>query len=289
MKKIDVSVIIPTYNRCHKLKKAVESVLNQTYTDFELIVVDDDSTDNTGRMIEELKDDRIIYHGNRINLGGSGSRNVGIELAKGEFIAFLDDDDQWLPHKLERQVEVLKKASSRCCGVYTGLTKYRDGKPLTKKMIPRDGMIFNDLLWENIIGSTSVILLRKKSVIDVGGFSQDLPASQELDLYLRLAKKYEFKCVHESLVMYHIHHDNQITSDYSKKVFARKFIYNKYKDYIIKDRGLHARHLYEIGFLEYMNGDRKESLRHLKMAFLLSPPGIKHLIRKILSKLILDL
>ncbi|MFO8108955.1 MAG: glycosyltransferase family 2 protein [Thermoplasmata archaeon] len=285
----EVSVIIPTYNRSKVLVKAVESVLNQTYENFELIIVDDKSKDDTADTVEQFKDPRIKYHRNEINLGGSGSRNVGIELAKGEFIAFLDDDDQWLPEKLERQVEVLKKASAGCCGVYTGLTKYRNGKPLTKKMIPRDGMIFNDLLWENIIGSTSVIMLRKKSIIDVGGFTQDLPASQELDLYLRLAKKYEFKCVPESLVVYHIHQDNQITSDYSKKVFARKYIYNKYRDHIIKDRGLHARHLYEIGFLEYMNGDREESFRHLKMAFLLSPPGIKHLIRKILSKLILDL
>ncbi len=285
----DVSVVIPTYNRSEKLRRAIKSVLDQSHRNFELIVIDDNSEDDTEEVVEGFGDDRIVYHRNKKNLGGGGARNLGIRESSAEYIAFLDDDDEWLPRKLEKQLKAIKGAPASYCGVYTGLTKYRGGKPLTQKMIAREGDIFHDLLWENIIGSTSVILLRKGCVTEVGGFTQGLPASQELDLYLRLAEKYEFGCVPESLVKYHIHKDNQITSDYSKKVHSRRYIFNLYKDRITDDPGLHARHLYEIGFLEYMKGDREGAYKHFKEAFFLSPPGIKHLIRKVLSKLILDI
>ncbi|MFO7992135.1 MAG: glycosyltransferase family 2 protein [Thermoplasmata archaeon] len=287
----EVSVVIPTYNRSKKLKRAVKSVLNQTYPHFELIIVDDNSTDDTKQVVEDsrVKDERIRYHKNKVNLGGGGTRNKGIELSRNDFIAFLDDDDQWLPTKLEKQVKVLKDTTHDYCGVYTGLIKIRKGEPISEKMIYREGNLFEDLLWENIIGSTSVILLKKECLMDVGGFTENLPASQELELYLRLSEKYKFKCIAEPLVRYHIHHKNRITSDYSKKIVSKKYIFDKYKDYITSDPGLHARYLYEIGYQRYMNGDKQAALDSFKRAFYLSPFGIKHLIRKILSKLVLGI
>ncbi|MFO7792179.1 MAG: glycosyltransferase family 2 protein [Candidatus Saliniplasma sp.] len=284
-----VSVIIPTYNRSMELKRAVRSVLNQTYEDFELIIVDDNSKDDTREVVDNFEDDRIRYHKNETNMGGSGSRNVGIRMSRNDFIAFLDDDDQWFPTKLEKQVKVLKDTPPDYCGVYTGLIKIREGEPISEKMIYKEGNLFEDLLWENIIGSTSVILLKKECLLDVGGFTKNLPASQELDLYLRLSERYKFKCVGEPLVRYHIHNKNQITGDYSKKIVSKKYIFEKYKDYITSSSSLHARHLYEIGYQQYMNGDKQAGLDSFKQAFLLSPFGIKHLIRKILSKLILGI
>ena len=105
-----VSVIITTYNRAHLVGKAIKSVLNQTFQDFELIVVDDGSTDNTEEVINSFNDTRIRYIRHKINKGGNAARNTGLRNSKGEYIAFLDSDDEWLPEKLERQLEVFKKS-----------------------------------------------------------------------------------------------------------------------------------------------------------------------------------
>ncbi len=286
---IEVSVVIPTYNRSEKLKRAVKSVLNQTYPHFELIIVDDNSTDDTKEVVNEFQDHRIRYHRNEKNLGGGGSRNKGIELSRNEFIAFLDDDDEWLPTKLEKQITVLEKADPSYCGVYTGLVKIKNGIPISKKLNREEGDLFRKLLWENLIGSTSVVLLKKSCVKEVGGFTEGLPASQELDLFLKLSEKYKFKVVPEVLVKYFIHEDAQITSDHSKKLTSKKYLYKKYKEEIISDPKLNARHLYEVGYLEYLSGKNEKAFQLLKRAFFLSPTGIKHLIRKVLSKLILGI
>ncbi len=285
----NVSVIIPSFNRANKIQRAIESVLDQTYKDFELIVVDDASTDETPEVVNRFNDERIRYHRNDSNLGGAASRNVGIKISKNDFIAFLDDDDEWLPTKLEKQVNMLKEADSSYCGVYTGLEKILDGQVISKKISRKEGELFDDLLRENIIGSTSVVLLKKGHVIEVGSFTEGLPASQELELYLRLAKKYKFKCIPEPLVRYYVHKGDQITSDYSKKLKAKRYLFKKYEEKIKSDQDLHARYLYEMSYYEYKNGNKKQYKNHFKEAFFLSPLGIKYLIRNALSKLILGL
>ena len=107
-----VSVIIPTYNRAHLIDKAIKSVLNQTYQDFEIIVVDDGSTDNTNEVLKNFTDSRIHYIFHTSNLGVSAARNTGIKTSQGEYIALLDSDDDWLPEKLDKQVDVLQNESS---------------------------------------------------------------------------------------------------------------------------------------------------------------------------------
>jgi len=110
-KKPTVSVIIPAYNRAHLIGRAIKSVLNQAYQDFELIIIDDCSTDNTDEVVREFqkKDNRIIYLKHDQNKGGSAARNTGIKVSKSEYIAFLDSDDEWLPEKLEIQMEAILK------------------------------------------------------------------------------------------------------------------------------------------------------------------------------------
>ena len=106
-----VSIIIPTYNRAHLIGRAIQSVLNQTYQNFEIIVVDDGSTDNTEEMIKEFQkhDKRIKYIRHEKNRGGAAARNTGIKVARGEYIAFQDSDDEWLPEKLEKQMDVFQR------------------------------------------------------------------------------------------------------------------------------------------------------------------------------------
>ena len=123
----ETSVIIPTYNRADVLSRAIESVLEQSYQDFELIIVDDGSTDGTESVVHQYDDDRLIYI-TQSNAGANAARNRGIKAATGEYIAFLDSDDEFLPLKLARCVNVLSQAPPSCGGVYSSFRKIRDGK-----------------------------------------------------------------------------------------------------------------------------------------------------------------
>ena len=119
--KISVSVIIPTYNREKLVSRSIQSVLDQTYQDYEIIVVDDASIDNTEKVVKSFNDVRIRFLRSNLNKGGSAARNMGIIAANGEYIAFLDSDDEWLPEKLEKQISILKNLKSlEWGGIYCG-------------------------------------------------------------------------------------------------------------------------------------------------------------------------
>jgi len=274
-----ISVIIPTYNRADKLKRAVDSVLNQTYQNFEIIIIDDNSQDNTRSVVKNFKDDRIRYFRNKKNLGGAGARNVGIRKAKYKYLAFLDDDDEWLYEKLEKQINILSKTNPSFCGVYTGLIKVRNGNIISEKIGEKEGCLFKHLLWKNIVGSTSVIMLKKRCVKDVGGFKKGLPASQERELYLRLSQKYKFRCISEPLVKYYIHPDEQITGDYKKKLISTKYIYNKYLENIKKHQSLHSKYLYNLSSLELVNGNIHRAKKYFKKALSKNPFSFKHFFK----------
>ena len=132
-----VSVIIPTYNRAHLIDRSIQSVLNQTYQDFELIVVDDRSTDNTEDIIRQFreKDKRIKYIKHDKNKGGSAARNTRIKNSVGKYIVFQDSDDEWFPEKLEKQMKIFETASLEVGVVYTGFWRIKDNK---KTYIPTD-------------------------------------------------------------------------------------------------------------------------------------------------------
>lgn len=123
-----VSVIIPTYNRAHTIKRAILSVLNQTYQGFEIIVVDDCSTDNTREVIEKFGDKRIRYIRKKANKGAAAAGNTGIKAVRGEYIVFLDSDDKWLPNKLDEQIKVLKVTSPKVGVVYTETQRLMRGQ-----------------------------------------------------------------------------------------------------------------------------------------------------------------
>jgi glycosyltransferase involved in cell wall biosynthesis len=130
----EVSVVIPTYNRAKVLSRAVKSVLNQGYRDFEIIVVDDGSTDNTEQVVGAFDKQQVKYVRHEKNMGPAAARNTGIGHANGKYIAFQDSDDEWFPQKLGRQVEILETASDRVGGVYTGFWRIRNS---SRKYEPR--------------------------------------------------------------------------------------------------------------------------------------------------------
>jgi len=188
-----VSVIIPTYNRAHYLKSAVESVLSQEYSDLELIVVDDGSTDGTKALLEGYGD-RLIYS-RQERKERSAARNKGVSLAKGEYVAFLDSDDVWFSDKLKRQVPILDDAPRNVVLVHGHKQTVDDGlKPLSvredKPLRSGSSGARKRETYEVYLRShrifTSTILIRRSELLEAGGYDTAINGREDLDLYLRL-------------------------------------------------------------------------------------------------------
>lgn len=204
-----VSVIIPTYNRTAFLRRAIESVLRQTYEDFDIIVVDDASREDVQGIINDFHDSRIRLIRHEVSTGEAGARNTGIRNSQGEYMAFLDDDDEWLPEKLALQVAILETSSKRVGGVYTGYiaVNFAEQQVLYRKVPSKRGDIYRDLLRRNVIGTPSTVLIRRACIEKAGLFDGSIFYGIDCDLYLRIAKHFHFEYVEAPLVKYYIHNE----------------------------------------------------------------------------------
>ena len=204
-----VSVIIPTYNRAGLVREAVASVLAQTYRDFEIVVVDDASSDGTGAALAEWREVQVIRHPHR--RGVSAARNTGIRAARGEWLALLDSDDLWLPEKLARQMAyLLARPGLWLC--QTDETWVRRGARVNKPVSHRkvEGRIFLPSLARCVV-SPSAVILHRKLIEAHGGFDETLPAAEDYDLWLRLTWRYEVGLVDEPLVIKRGGHADQLS------------------------------------------------------------------------------
>lgn len=202
-----VSVILPTYNRAELLKRAIRSVLEQKYTDLECIIIDDASTDNTIHIMELFDDSRLIYLHHKNNLGTSAARNTGIAFAKGDLIAFLDDDDEWLPSKLEKQVPFIKSLPLEVGMIYCWINYYDDIGTLIKEHHPTyRGYIFPLVLDRQRIGGCPTLIVRREILKKVGGFDINLIRGNDGDFIRRVCLNYEVDFISEVLVKAHFNH-----------------------------------------------------------------------------------
>ena len=200
-----VSVVITTYNRASLLPRAVDSVLAQTYEDYELVIVDDCSTDDTPEVMRTFADSRIRAIRHADNMGQSAAVNTGIRLARGEYIAFLDDDDEWVDQKLQRQVETLAASDPRVGLVYTWFD-YVDATGSVRRA-GRRCAISGDV-WENLLGweypaPTSAYLVRAKAAREIGGFDEALTILTDRDFLTRLSRQWRVAVVREVLMLMH--------------------------------------------------------------------------------------
>jgi glycosyltransferase involved in cell wall biosynthesis len=199
-----VSVVLPTYNRARLLPRAIESVLAQTYRDFELIVVDDGSADKTPAVMESFDDPRIRYYRYEPNQGANHARNVGIRKAIGRFVAFQDSDDDWFPEKLEKNMAAFESAGPEIGVVYSGYWKYVDASD-TRIYIPlpwvkrREGWIHEELLRNNFV-TTQAAVVRRECFDRSGYWLEGLPGKQEWELFLRISADYQFRYIDEPLL-----------------------------------------------------------------------------------------
>jgi len=284
--KPEVSVIIPTYNRGYLVGRSIESVLNQTYHNFELIIVDDASTDNTKEVIKKYQkvDSRIIYLNHDKNKGGSAARNTGIKAAKGKYFAFQDSDDEWLPEKLEKQMKYFEKSPSVIGVVYTGFWRIKNDEKRyipSDKIMNKDSRIHNELLRSNFIG-TPTILINKDCLKDVGYFDETLPRLQDWELVLRLSKKYIFKFIDEPLVVSY-YTDDSISANNNLYYEALEMILNKHSDFFLKRKNAFALHYFNLGYYYCLNNDFNKGKKYLFKSFFIYPKKIKYLAYSIIS------
>jgi len=273
-----VSVIIPTYNRAHLIGKAVKSVLNQTYQDFEIIVVDDGSTDNTEEVMKSFNNFKIRYICHSDNRGISVARNIGIRASRGEYIALLDSDDEWLPEKLDKQVDVLQNESPEV-GVVCSWSYNIDekGNYISKRCLPKKGgYIYEDLLSTNPI-SVPTVLIRKECFNRVSLFDDLLNAQEDWDMWIRIAKYYRFALIKVPLVKYRKHSD-QISKNPREKIITANRILVKYVNELKKRPRAHSKHYFYIGNRLCHMGKTKEGQRYLIKAISLYPFCIRYYI-----------
>ena len=196
----EVTVIIPTYNRAKRVCRAISSVLDQTYTDFEIIVIDDTSTDDTIDKLRKFGDRiKIIRHPE--NKGVSAARNSGINKAKGKYIALLDSDDYWMPEKLQFQIAFFNKNPHAviCQAREIWIRKGKRVNPAKKHMKP-SGDIFAPSLKLCLV-SPSAVMFKKSLLDEVGMFDEELHVCEDYDLWLRISYKYPVHLIERDLLV----------------------------------------------------------------------------------------
>lgn len=200
-----ISIIIPAYNAITYLPKTMATVLSQTFADFEAIVINDGSSDETEQWVSQIVDPRVKLISQK-NQGLAVARNTGIKNSTGEYIAFLDADDLWKPTKLEKQVEILER-NPQVGLVYTWVT-YIDEKGQSTGRVVRphaEGYVSEKLVERNLVECGSVAMIRSSCLATVGLFDENLSSfniGEDWDMWLRIAAEYPFKVIKEPLVYY---------------------------------------------------------------------------------------
>ena len=257
-----VSVVVPTYNRGDVISRAIESVLQQTYQDYELIIVDDGSTDDTSEVVGNFDDPRIEYMYQQ-NQGANAARNKGIRHAKGEYISFLDSDDTLHPEHLEKIVNKFKMNdgfNSLC----TGYRIIQEESIIDVSSVKRTISI-SDVNTGNNIGGFSCISVKACIFTKVGKLDEDLPACQDIDFYLRILQTEDMLGIGEYLVDYHLR-DDQISSpqNIDKKIEAQMRIREKHED-VLKPEYFAEQH-YARGLIYGNCRERQLAIREFKTA-----------------------
>ncbi len=262
-----VSVVIPTYNRADVIRRSMHSVLCQTYKNIEVIVVDDASTDDTSEVVASFQDPRVIFLRQFERKGAAVARNIGIQAASGEFIAFQDSDDEWLCEKLERQMSAMQHAAETVGVVYSGFLRFENK---FAKYLPSGsraeigGRILAALLRGNFV-TTQAVLIRKGCLENVGMFDEQFPRLQDWELFIRLAVHYDFICIDEPLLIA-FHSQKSITADTSLFPVALKQLLEKHEKLFLSYPASMAKHYLVLAYYEFRSGRLLHGVSNLQSA-----------------------
>ncbi len=286
MSKVLVSVLIPSYNRARFLKRAIDSVLLQTYASWELLIIDDASSDSTKELCEDLckSDGRIKYFKPWDSKKGvSASRNYGIGVSKGGLIAFLDSDDEWLPQKLQKQLELYEREQYVLC--HSDEIWIRNGLRVNqmKKHKKSGGDVYLNCLPLCCI-SPSASIVRASIFDDLGLFDESYPVCEDYDLWLRLCARYEVAFIEEPLIIKYGGHSDQLSrSTWGNDVYRVKSLVKILQDHAkglasslddvklkaTRDVLLKKCEILEKGFLKHNDPVRAEYYKGLQQKYLL--------------------
>jgi glycosyltransferase involved in cell wall biosynthesis len=279
-----VSIIIPTYNRGDVISRSIKSALRQTYTCTEIIVVDDCSEDNTERIIKDNFGNRVKYIKHDANRGGSAARNTGIKSANGDYLAFLDSDDEWVENKLELQMKYI--SASDYIGVYCDIKRIRTGnlsflRKILREMIGGDELpgkeggeelIRDSLLLKNFsTGGCSTILAKKEPVIQINGFDPDFPRHQDWEFRNRLLEKGKLGYVDEPLVhKYETDSPDSTTTEKATQMYLTKF---SDRIQILENEGYNVkgRHNLRLATRFFGEGNFKKGIEYFRKSKITSP------------------
>ena len=273
-----VSVIIPTHNRAELLPRSVDSVLTQTYDNYEILIVDDGSSDTTQEVADSFADSRIRYVRREQSGGASAARNTGIRNVRGEYIAFLDDDDEWLPRKLERQVALLDSSPPEVGLVYGWVDIVSDptGEVTQKYRNTMQGDVFDILVAMRTPGPTSVLMVRASVAREVRGFDESLPRHNDIDFICRISKRYHVAVVPEVVAKHHDGHGYRQISDNTPQSMSHALSQLRrhmvtYADELARRPKAHAAVLRSIAVMEFMRGNLRAALAASVSSFKLDP------------------
>ncbi len=252
-----VSIIVPTYNSAETLPRTIDSALQQTVDDIEIIIIDDASEDSTNEVIKNFADERIKYFSHEQNRGGSAARNTGLEHATGDYVAYLDADDEWLPQKLEKQITVLENKPDEWVAVHCD--RQWDVSPYSKIAFalstklgskkaepPKEGgkELIKEILTLNLSTGASTLLVERETVEKIGGFDPDFPRHQDWEFLIRVLREGKLAYVDETLVIKH-GTGNPPVGTYEE---AKQLLFSKFDDEIsdLKQQGIDVKHIQKL-------------------------------------------
>lgn len=284
MKRPVVSVVLPTHNRASVLGRAMRSVLAQTLRDIELIVVDDGSRDNTSDVVASFDDDRVVFIRREHCAGAAAARNIGINAARAEWIAFQDSDDEWLLDKLSQQLRAVTSAPDNtalvCCGY---VVMGRTGKVIYVGADRRKQL--GDWAADNIYDFSFITptwLARKDALLTIGKFDEALPNLEDWELAFRLFRNFKMIALDAPLVVKHGSEDS-INPDKLSRSISLAAILERHRDIWLKTPEVLSKLYDELGSCQCMSGDVGAGRRSLRLAARYSPSSPKIWIKWIAS------
>ena len=233
-----VSVVLPTRDRAGSLERSIRSVLEQSFADLELIVVDDDSSDTTDRVISSITDSRVQYVRLEQRAGAANARNAGLARCTAELVSFQDSDDEWLPERLALHVAHLRAAPAGVAGVYSdGVLIRSDG---TRRLLRAPSMVRGRLLdpatryYQSFMLGTPAATIVRRTAEAIGGFDERMPAFEDLDLFLRLAANWDLAHIERPLTVYH-GQGGGISSNFELELAARRRLLLKHRRALLRE------------------------------------------------------
>jgi glycosyltransferase involved in cell wall biosynthesis len=264
-----VSIIIPTWNRPDLLPRAIKSVLSQVYQDFEIIIIDDGQKKSAENIVRQFNDSRIRYIRHQEEEGGAAARNTGIKTAKADFIAFLDDDDEWVPEKLDTQMKLFEKTKDDVGFCFSAVKNILpEGKEKISEVM--EGVSdYSRISLTRFKGFLTSSLIVKKNVFSaVGMFDEYFPSHQEAELILRIAQKYKGLGINSPLVLMDMSGGHeQIGGKLERRIAGREMILSKHYKLFSKYPKILAKHYFWLGLWQRDNKEIKRARESFKKAW----------------------